>query len=418
MYELFFILGLTIFAGLLATAVFDRTRISQVILLMAFGFILGPLLNIVDSSEGSIMVSVLPFIATLALIVLLFDAGLMIDIFSVARAITKGTIFTILVFTLSVILTTAFCIFILNWPLLNGVLLGAVVGGTSSAIVIAMADKTETLKETKSLLTLESTITDALCIIVAVIVIQLIHSNQAPEAGAVVNLLLSSFLLAAVFGIISAILWIFAMHKFYVSKYAYMITLGLVFGVYAITEAVKANGGFAVFAFGLVLSNAKEVGRLLRMDANLTVTPNIRLFQEEITFFVRTFFFVYMGLLLSPSYFSLPIIGIAAVLVILFLTSRWVGQKIVLQKLPETDQKIVAVLLPRGLAAAVLATLPFSNGIKISGFQEIAFGVILLSNIVATVGLYLYDKRHPEDPLPDGEEPEKPANAPGTEGKK
>lgn len=392
MYELFFVLGLTILAGYLATAIFEKIRISQVILLMIFGFLLGPLFHIIDVSETSIIVSIMPFVSTLALIVLLFDAGLTIDIFSVAKAIPKSTMFTVIVFVLSLIFITAFTSIVLNWTILNGVLLGAVLGGTSSAIVITMVEKLGIGRETKSILTVESTITDALCIIVAVIVLQLILSNQTPEVGLIVNLLLSSFSLAVLTGCLSAVAWIIIIRKLWVSKYSYMLTLALIFGLYAVTEAVKANGGFAVFVFGLILGNVRELGNLLKIDGNLSVSPTIQLFQEEITFFVRTFFFVYIGLLLLPNYFSQEIIVISCAVILLFLVARWLGQKMVLGNLPSKDKNIVVTILPRGLAAAVLATLPLSSGIAIANFQPISFVVILLSNIVATISIFIFDR--------------------------
>jgi len=402
MFELFFIIAIAIFIGFLATLIFERTRISQVIILILFGFVLGPVLHVVDVSPDSVIVSLLPFLATLALIVLLFDAGLMIDVFSVANAIPRSTVFTFLVFTISVLLVAAFCSLILGWPILHGVLLGSVVGGTSSAIVIAMVERARITKEARSLLTVESTITDALCIIVAVIAIQLIVSNQAPEITALINMFLSSFSLAIIFGVVSAVIWIFAIERTSMVKYAYMLTLALVFGLFAVTEALKANGGIAVFFFGMVLGNAKELGKLLRFRKEVTVHPNIRLFQEEITFFVRTFFFVYIGLLLSPGYFSPVILAISLVLLALFIASRWIVQKAILTHLTLKDRNVIVAMLPRGLAAAVLATMPLSSGIAIPDFQQIVFVVILLSNIAATIGIFVYDRetkpKHPPKP--------------------
>lgn len=284
MYELFFVLGLAIFIGFLASLIFERTRISQVIILILFGFVLGPIAHIVDVSPDSVIVSLLPFLAALALIVLLFDAGLMIDVFAVAKAIPRSTLFTFLVFTISVLMVAAFSSLALGWPILHGILLGSVVGGTSSAIVIAMVEHARITKGARSVLIVESTITDALCIIVAVIAIQLIVSNQAPEIPAVINMFLSSFSIAILFGMISAVMWIFVIDRTSLSKYAYMLTLAMVFGLYAVTEALKANGGIAVFVFGMVLGNAKDLGALLRFRKEVSVNPNIRLFQEEITF--------------------------------------------------------------------------------------------------------------------------------------
>jgi cell volume regulation protein A len=391
MYELFFVIGLTIFTGFLATLVFERTRISQVLLLLFFGFMLGPVLHVVDVSPNSIIVSILPFVATLALIVLLFDAGLMIDVFALARAVPKSLLFTILVFVLTLVLVMVFMM-LLGWPPLHGALLGAVVGGTSSAIVVAMVQKAKIAKEAKSLLTLESTITDALSIIVAVIAIQLILSNQAPTAGAIANLLLSSFSVALLTGAACAAAWIYAMGKFSAPKYAYMLTLAMVFSLFAVTEAINANGGFAVFVFGLALGNANEFAKLLRIRREESTTPMIQLFQEEITFFVRTFFFVYIGLLLSPADFTPYVLLVTAVLLILFAVSRWAGARFVLADFSEKDRNVVITMLPRGLAAAVLATMPLSSGISIPAFQQLVFSVILFTNIVATAGIFVFER--------------------------
>ncbi|MEM2949255.1 MAG: cation:proton antiporter, partial [Candidatus Bilamarchaeaceae archaeon] len=389
MFEIFFILGLTILIGFAATSLFERTRISEVIILMLFGFLLGPVFHIVDTTPGSVIVSILPFIATLALIVLLFDGGMTIDVFAVARSIQRSTVFTLAVFVISVIFVTIFTTLLLGWPPLNGILLGAVIGGTSSAIVIAMVEKVNISNDTKSLLIIESTITDALCIITAGIVIQLIAAHQAPEAGTVVNLLLSSFTIALLMGVVCAASWIALMKKFSTVKYAYMLTLAAVFGLYAVTEAIKANGGFAVFIFGLVLGNAREIGNAFGTKFEAPLNPMIHLFQEEITFFIRTFFFVYIGLLISPAYFNIGVIGISIALLVLLAASRWAAQKALLTDIPPRERNIVIAMLPRGLAAAVLATIPLASGIVIPSFQELVFSLIFFSNIVATGGVFI-----------------------------
>jgi cell volume regulation protein A len=392
MFEVFFVLGLTILIGFLALVLFERTRISQVLILIAFGFLLGPVLHVVDVSPSSIIISILPFISTLALIVLLFDAGLSIDIFSVARAIPRSTIFTLLAFCVSVAFVTAFTMLFLHWPMLYGVLLGAVTGGTSSAIVIAMVEHARLGTDTRSILTVESTMTDALCIIVGVMTLQLIVADVPPNIITVAGLLFSAFSVAVVLGSVCAILWIAIATRFAVSKYSYMLTMALVFGMYSLAEALHGNGGFTVFIFGMILGNSRELGALLLMGRNFVVSPMIGLFQEEITFFVRTFFFVYLGLLLAPSYFSPLVILVTVALLALFLLARLAIQKLVLPDLPFSDRRAVVAMLPRGLAAAVLAALPAASGVVIPFFQELVFGVILLTNIAATLGIFVIER--------------------------
>ena len=74
---------------------------------------------------------------------------------------------------------------------------------------------------------MESTITDALSIISAVIIIQLISASAGGAivgAGDVLTLLMSSFTYAIVLGVIFAALWIAAIVRFSVSSYAYIIS--------------------------------------------------------------------------------------------------------------------------------------------------------------------------------------------------
>jgi cell volume regulation protein A len=389
----FLVIGLTIIIGFFSILIFERTRISQVIILMLFGFLLGPALGILDVSQQSVIISILPFISTLALIVLLFDGGLEFDIFSVASSIPKSMLFTFSVFIASVGVAGAFLFLVHGWALVHGILLGAVAGGTSSAIVIAMAEKTRASRETKSLLTVESTLTDAICIITTVVIVQILTAQQAPGAGAVIGLLLSSFSTAIILGAVTAVAWIGFLGRFTIDKYAYMLTLAAVFILYFVVEEIGGNGGFGVFVFGIFLGNARRIGKLANKDWENPMNGMMRFLQEEVAFFVRTFFFVYIGLLLSVNYFTPLVLGSSFALLVLFIAVRYAMQGIILPGIPTLDRNLTAWILPRGLAAAILATFPMANGIAIPNFQEFVFGILLLSNIAATAGVFAFDRR-------------------------
>ncbi len=398
MFEYFFIIGIILIIGFLATIIFQRTRISTVLILMAFGFLLGPVLGIVDATEESLIAQISSFIATLALIILLFDGGMMLDIKSVLKAVPKSTLFTFLVFISTLILVTVFCILV-GWDPLHGALLGAIVGGTSSAIVIAMAERAGITKEARAFLTIESTITDALCIISAMIVVEVIVSTTVVGAGDIGHMFLAAFLIALFMGTVAAIVWLFAIQKLRIEKYYYMLTLAVAFIVYSLTESINASGGFAVFIFGLTLGNARSIIRNLSMSPELAMasTSTLKRFQEEVTFFVRTFFFVYAGLLLMPNYFTLGVLSMASAVTLLGLAGRKLSQKVVMNKNEFTrqDKIIVATTMPRGLAAAVLATTPAVVAVTAPDFAPIVFGVIVLSNIVATLGIFFFSGERP-----------------------
>jgi cell volume regulation protein A len=391
--EIFFIIGFTIFVGYLSSLFSERTRISEVLLLILFGFLLGPVFGFVDTSSTSIIVEILPIVSTLALIVLLFDGGIEFNLRSVAKAIPRSTAYAIIVFAISIVFTTLFMSGIFGWSMIMGVLLGAVIGGTSSAIVIAMAEHLDIQRDTKARLTVESTITDALSIIVAIVVLRMILESATLSVGALVNTMLGSFTIAIFLGAFSAFSWILISHRFLLNKFNYMLTLALVFGLYSVTEAVNANGGIAVFVFGIVLGNAKHLIGILRMRIEKPVDPKIKVFQDEVTFFVRTFFFVYIGLLLTPEHFTGLVVLVSVALLGLLIIARWITTRIVLPDLPRFDTKIVMSMMPRGLAAAVLATFPLSAGLVIQDFQQIVFAIILLTNLTATAGIFIFRER-------------------------
>lgn len=397
MFEYFFVIGMVLIIGFLATILFQRTKISTVLILMGLGFLLGPVFNVIDASEESLIAEISSFIATLALIILLFDGGMMLDIKSVLKAVPKSAFFTFLVFAVTLVLITIFCVLI-GWNPLQGALIGAIVGGTSSAIVIAMAEMSGITKEAKAFLTIESTITDALCIISAVIIAEIIVTATI-HAGDIGHAFLSAFLLALFTGAVAAIIWLFVIEKLRIEKYYYMLTLAVALILFYITEVIGASGGFSVFVFGLVLGNAKSIIRTMSMSPELamTHTTSMKRFQEEVTFFVRTFFFVYAGLLLLPEYFTFDVLAIALVLTLLGLAGRAISQKVVMRgnSFTRQDKRVVITTMPRGLAAAVLATTPTIVAVTGTGFAPIVLGVIVFSNVVATLGIFFLSGEKP-----------------------
>lgn len=397
MIEYFFVIGLTLFIGFIANIISDKTRITTVLILMTFGFLLGPVFGVIKATPGSSIAEILPFVAVLTLIILLFDGGMMMEVRNVISQIPRSTLFTFFVFTITTVLVALFCMLALGWPFFNGALLGAALGGTSSAIVIAMAEKAGITKNAVAFLTVESTITDALCIIAAILVLQFITNTVTVDMGGIGHMVLSMFVLAAFIGVVMAALWITLVRKFRIYRYNYMLTLGLAFVVYAVAEFLDSSGGFAVFVFALTLGNARNIASYLKLDTESIFSPmQLKQFQEEVTFFVRTFFFVYAGLLFSPEYFTPFVLMVTIAISLIILLSRKIGDIVLLRKIMEKDDRNVMVsMMPRGLAAAVLASFPVLYGLKIPEFQPVVFGVIIISNIIATIGIFLFGGENP-----------------------
>lgn len=270
--------------------------------------------------------------------------------------------------------------------MLHGLLLGATLGGTSSAIVISLVQNSSASKESKSLLVLESTLTDALSVLTAFIVIQIISSEKEVTLNMVMNLLFSSFSIALVFGALASILWLLVLRRLGHDSFPYMLTLATVFVLYSIVEASQASGGIAVFLFGLILGNAGRITEKVSAFGKWTLSSEISSFQEEVTFFTRTFFFVFLGLVINLKGISEVLLVLSIAFIIVFLLIRWIGCKLCVPK--SIEKRFIISMLPRGLAAAVLAGLPAEKGISLPGFIELTFVVIILTNVVATIGIF------------------------------
>ncbi len=412
----FLILGGIIVAGFFSQLFFQKTKIPDVILLLLLGVLMGPVFGVVQAEP---LVPMMAFIGALALIILTFDGGLNLNFFKVLTELSKATIFTLLIFTLSTLATAAFATIVLEWQFIHGLLLGVVIGGSSAGIVLPIMQQLTTSEEAKTILKLESVISDALCVVGAITILQIIASD-ALNISEALHGLSSNFSIAVVIAMIFGLVWIGALRQFYGKSLGYLLTLAVVFLLYGFVEYVGGNGVIAALVFGVILGNAGEIAQMLRMQGDFLIDRSIKAFQTEVSFFVKTFFFVYLGLIFNLDALNSTTVIVSFGIVAALLFARYVGVKIFtdLNKSLEDSRIILTSMFPRGLAAAVLASLPFTQGIHLEGFADIVFLVIILTNVVATIGAFIYERsRPPEEEKPEAEKPKEKKTEKKTEKK-
>ncbi len=126
--------------------------------------------------------------------------------------LAKASGFTVLVFSLSMIFVGISMHLFFGWTYLEGLLLGAVLGGTSFAIVTSIISKLTMNEDSKVILTLESVLTDPLCIIIAIALIEVISLGTVNLRNTAVSLT-SAFSIAIVIAVIFGIFWIGIINK-------------------------------------------------------------------------------------------------------------------------------------------------------------------------------------------------------------
>ena len=167
--------GVTIFLGVAGEAFFKKTGIPDVAFLMVLGVIIGPILGII---KPDVVVEIVPYFAALALIIIMFDGGLNLDIRNIARTAHFALLLAILGFIVSVVVVMLLVHYGLGWEWLDSLLLGSIVGGSSSVVVFGLVRNFQVSEETKSMLGFESAITDILATIIAFIMFEAILTSQ------------------------------------------------------------------------------------------------------------------------------------------------------------------------------------------------------------------------------------------------
>ncbi|HIJ16850.1 MAG TPA: hypothetical protein HA364_03610 [Thermoplasmata archaeon] len=363
----FLAIGSIIFLGFFGNLIFTRFRIPDVLILVALGIIIGPDIlgerfNLVTYDALAAIDNFKGLFLSAALVVILFDAGLSLDIRSVFESMRLTIFMSLAAFLGSFILVGVVLHLVMGMDLLLGLTLGAIVGGTSGAIVIPIVSKMRIRPQTKAMLISESIVTDVLVIVVALTMLTVILTGEL-ELLAVSKDLASKFLVGGIVGALAGVGWLFVLQRMQNQPLSYMITIAALFIIAGAVELppISSSGAVAALTFGLAIGNKQFVKRRLSSLALSTTTnPQIQQFHSEITFFVRTFFFVYLGLFFRIGTFT-EVHLIAGLLVIsMVVLVRWITSMAAwrLGDLSIEDAETVFASMPRGLAAAVLATLP------------------------------------------------------------
>jgi len=384
---IFAMVGIIILLGYLSDLFFSRTNIPDVLWLILIGMLLGPILGIVrPNALGDAAVIFTSF----ALLFILFEGGLHIRIKDLLESMYGATTITLVNFILTVAVVTGIALFF-GWSLINSVLLGTILGGTSSAVVVPIVRKLKMGTDNRLVLILESAFTDVLCIVATLTIVQIVTLENINLSG-VLNSLFGSFAIAIFVGGILGFVWILLLERFQSLSKSYISTIGVLLIVFGITEFAQSSGAIAALAFGIVMGNSRKILSLTEgEDDTDTLTSSARVFFSQISFFVKTFFFVYIGILISLSEFQPLIIGLLIAMAVFLIRPLSVKFAYKEENNPK-DKSIMESMVPKGLAAAVLAQVPMQQGI--AGAEKIltpVFATIFFTIAITTVMVYLVE---------------------------
>ncbi|HLF16410.1 MAG TPA: cation:proton antiporter [Candidatus Thermoplasmatota archaeon] len=405
------VIGVIVVGGFLASLAFKKLRLPEVLLLMALGIVIGPVLGWVEV-EGYREISGL--IGTIAIIVILFDGGLEIQFRDLKYGVARGGGLAILVFCFTAALCAgiAYLALDLSWP--HAFLLGMALGGAGAVIVIPMIRQLEVKQDSVTVVAIEAAVSDVL-VIVGVYGLATALEDNVTETSAFARELFFVFSIALVCGAIAGWLWSRLLGWRGIRGYEYVLTLGALFLLHVGVEHLDGAGPMAVLAFGLVVGNSKRAATFVeasthsphRKSATPPTAPGLvpvftetmAGFHHEMVFLIRSFFFVGLGVVLDLNDLVDPkflLVGLA--LAVAVALGRWLGVKIMYlgSSVSEHDRKSVSLMFPLGLAAAALSLVPYQQfGIEeAKEFGSYAAVVIVLTNIFCGAGVWWMSRAH------------------------
>jgi len=384
--------ALIIVIGFLGNYFFKRTGLPDMLFLIIIGVLVGPVLKLF---EPSIVMGLAPYIAALALVFILFDGGMSLNIRQVLSHSPRAVLLAVLGFIFSMLGVALLMILLYGVPLHYGLLFGSIYGGSSSIVVVSLASKINVSEKCSTTLILESATTDIMCIVISLAIIGIIITGQANYL-AVATGITTKFAVGAVFGLIIGIIWLFLLKSVSPMPFSYMLTLAVALLTYTVSENFGGSGALSSLLFGLILGNEKEILKQLRRKETsmVAVDAGLKRFESEIAFLIRTFFFVFLGIIATISSISLLFLGIVLTLLLLLVRLGAVWLTTIGSELKK-ERSIMSFVLTRGLAAAVLATLPIQYGLLYPEvFINLAVVVIMSTAIIATVGIVVSSRPH------------------------
>lgn len=387
------IIGLSVlfFLGHALNWVFIKTKVPDLLILVALGYILGPVLDILSANDFGKVGSVL---STLALIVILYEGGLHLKTKDLLTGSLPAAGLSLLGFVSIATLATLAAKVFSGQPWSTATLLGVGIGSTSSAIVIPMVKNLSIKTKTKTILSLESAFTDVLAIVIFLVLVEGAVAGSFQPMNLLVGLGPNT-LLAALWGLGSGLLWAFVKKRF--APLLAMAFAGEAWALltYGIIEFSGLNGAIGVLALGFMLANLDLVPQWLKRQLRSVPVSYADLsILSELTFLLRTFFFIYLGLLIKFS--SWQSVLLAFVLTLFILVTRFFSVRAVFhtKSWSALDVMVATAMGPRGLACAVLATIPVQRNIAGGVWiQEVIFAVIPMTILCTAVLVWVAESQ-------------------------
>ncbi len=421
-----------ILAGFLAGRFFQRSRFPDVPILLGLGLLIGPVNrwaatkgfgwdDLASGLSASRLHDVAPLATGLALVVLLFDSSMDLEFKAFGRNLSPAAVHTLPIL-LCTILFVGGVAMLLGMPPLLAAMLGVAMTNVDQAVSAGVLPRMRITEAARATYLLEMAFYDLLSI---PILVSLIAGAGGGGAIGAVNPFVSLLSISLALGIGAGLCWVFALRRLHEHPHSYMLTFAAILATYASSELLGGSGALSILLFGLLVGNRSWVMRRFGKRLVDDEHRKVHAFHAEITFFVRTLYFLFLGASVAPPAEAgwpvlvrglgqgTAVLAVAAVAILAaIVAARYLPVRLAAIKRPDRAQ--LAPVFGRGLDTAVLCTLPFIAPGFIPGssyyatvspwesvFVNLAFITILLTVVLSSIFVYVSERRAPKGARPE-----------------
>ena len=375
--------------GFISEALFRRTNIPDVIFLILFGFLIGP--NGFGFTSPKELANIAPVCTTFTL------SSLLLTVYNfVISTVVVGSVFYYL-HTFHFGGTT----------LIASMLIGFSLAGVSSSFVIPILSQIRVGGKLFSRLALESALTDVFCIVATLSVIE-VYSTGIFGVQKTLTYLIELFAIAGFIGVLGGILWIVI--KVF-EEQNYIITIAYLILVYLAAEYFGGNGPIAALFLGLILNNSKQLSSIKEGILSRSVSEKQKAIQGELgvevtsanerryynltSFFLKSMFFIYIGILFDIT--DKTALAVGAILSVLIMVTR-TGSLFLTKGMAKQQRRLVNAVFARGLAAAVLIQAVVQANIPNAEYlSRVVYVVIIGTIILSSLKVFILRKKLTEN---------------------